>query len=48
MITKRRARREFDSSFKLEVVLMLKDQGLTVSDICRSMDLGETVVRRAG
>ena len=46
MMTKRRARREFDANFKLEVVRMVKDQGLPVSDICRSMDLGETVVRR--
>lgn len=46
MMTKRRVRREFDTSFKLEVVRMVKDQGLPVSDVCRSMDLGETVVRR--
>lgn len=45
-MTKRRVRREFDTSFKLEVVRMVKDQGLPVSDVCRSMDLGETVVRR--
>ena len=42
MMTKRRVRREFDTSFKLEVVRMVKDQGLPVSDVCRSMDLGET------
>ena len=42
----RRARREFDASFKLEVVRMVKDQGLSVGDVCCSMDLGETVVRR--
>jgi transposase len=46
MTKKRRARREFDASFKLEVVRMVKDQGLSVTDVCRSMDLGETVVRR--
>ena len=46
MMTKRRVRREFDTSFKLEVVRMVKEQGLPVSDVCRSMDLGETVVRR--
>jgi transposase-like protein len=46
MMTKRRARREFDTNFKLEVVRMVKDQGLPVSDVCGSMDLGETVVRR--
>jgi transposase len=46
MMTKRRVRREFDTGFKLEVVRMVRDQGLSVSDVCRSMDLGETVVRR--
>ena len=40
----RKARREFDTSYKLEVVRMVKDQGLPVSDVCGSM--GETVVRR--
>ena len=30
-MTKRRVRREFDTSFKLEVVRMVKDQGLSVS-----------------
>jgi transposase len=46
MTKKRRERREFDASFKLEVVRMVKDQGLNVTDVCRAMDLGETVVRR--
>jgi transposase len=46
MTKKRRARREFDASFKLEVVRIVKDQGLSVTDVCRSMDLGETMVRR--
>jgi transposase len=46
MMVARRARREFYASFKLEVVRMVKDQGLSIGDVCRSMDLGETVVRR--
>lgn len=46
MTKNRRKRREFDTSFKLEVVRMVKDQGLSVTDVCRTMDLGETVVRR--
>ncbi len=45
-MTQRRARRGFDASFKLEEVRMVKAQGLSVSAICHSMDLGETVVRR--
>ena len=41
-----RMRRKFDTSFKLEVVKMITDQGLGVSEVCRSMDLGESIVRR--
>ncbi|WP_206363428.1 IS3 family transposase [Cupriavidus necator] len=41
-----RRRRQFDTSFKLEVVRMVRDQGLSVSEVCRSMELGETAVRR--
>jgi transposase-like protein len=41
-----RRRRQFDASFKLEVVRMVRDQGLSVSEVCRSMELGETAVRR--
>lgn len=39
-------RRTFDTSFKLQVVRMIKDQGLGVSQLCRDMNLGETAVRR--
>lgn len=39
-------RRTFDTSFKLQVVRMIKDQGLGVSQVCRDMNLGETAVRR--
>jgi transposase len=39
-------RRKFDASFKLEVVRMVKDQGLGITQVCRSMDLGETAVQR--
>ncbi len=41
-----RQRRQFDASFKLEVVRMVKDQGLSVGEVCRTMELGETAVRR--
>ncbi|MGF6696983.1 transposase [Paraburkholderia sp. MM5496-R1] len=41
-----RRRRQFDASFKLEVVRMVRDQGLSVSEVSRSMDLVETAVRR--
>lgn len=38
--------RKFDPSFKLEVVKMIKDQGQSVAQVCRDLDLGETGVRR--
>jgi transposase len=39
-------RRKFDTSFKLEVVKMIKDQGLRITEVCRSMSVGESAVRR--
>jgi transposase len=39
-------RRTFDASFKLKVVQMVRDQGLSVGQVCRDMKLGETAVRR--
>ncbi|MHC8409793.1 IS3 family transposase [Pseudomonas sp. Hz4] len=39
-------RRIFDDSFKLEVVRMIKDKGLTVPQVCLDLNLGETAVRR--
>lgn len=39
-------RRKFDASFKLKVVQLIKDQGLSVSQVCQDMNLGETAVRR--
>lgn len=41
-----RKRRSFDASFKLQVVKMIKERGLSVSQVCRDMELGETAVRR--
>ena len=39
-------RRQFDASFKLQIVQMIRDQGLSISQVCRDMNLGETAVRR--
>ena len=39
-------RRVFDESFKLQVVQMVRLQGLPVSEVCREMKIGETAVRR--
>jgi len=39
-------RKKFDTGFKLEVAKMIKDQGLSVAEVCRSMRVGESAVRR--
>ena len=39
-------RRSFDTNFKLQVVQMVKTQGLSISQVCRDMKLGESAVRR--
>ena len=42
----KKQRRTFNTAFKLQVVRMIVDQGLSVSQVCQDMDLGETAVRR--
>ena len=42
----KRERRSFNAEFKLHVVQMIREQGLSVGDVCRDMQLGETAVRR--
>ena len=42
----RSKRRVFDASFKLQVVEMIRSQGLSVGQVCRDMKLGESAVRR--
>ena len=39
-------RRTFDAAFKLQVVQMIKEQGIKISKVCADMNLGETAVRR--
>lgn len=39
-------RRTFDASFKLQVVRMITEQGLSIGQVCKDMNLGETAVRR--
>jgi transposase len=45
-MTKQAKRRIFDTSFKLQVIQMIKQQGLSVSQVCEDMKIGETAVRR--
>lgn len=42
----KRERRSFDAAFKLQVVKMIQEQGLTVVQVCQELKLGETAVRR--
>jgi len=39
-------RRIFDTTFKLEVVKLIKEQGVSISQVCTDMSIGETAVRR--
>src|SRR6059036_3828040 len=39
-------RKKFDTSLKLEVVRMIKEQGLSVQNVSESMDIGQTAIRR--
>ena len=41
-----RKRRTFDLNLKLEVVRMIKEQGLSVQNVSESMSIGPTPVRR--
>src|SRR5690606_37692136 len=45
-MTTPRPRRSFDAAFKLHVVQMIRDQGLSVGHVCRDLDLVESAVRR--
>ena len=35
-------RRAFDTTFKLEVVKLIKEQGLSVGQVCKDMGIGES------
>src|SRR3954470_5878532 len=43
---RKRPRRSFDTAFKLQVVRMIRDQGLSLAQVCRDMDLVHSGVRR--
>ena len=42
----KKQRRTFNAEFKLQVVQMIREQGLSVGEVCRDLKLGETAVRR--
>lgn len=41
-----RIRRSFDAAFKLQVVQMIREQGLSIGQVCRDLDLVDSAVRR--
>ena len=45
-VENQKSRRSFDASFKLQVVQVIKAQGLSVGQVCKDMGLVESVVRR--
>ena len=40
------SRRTFDAAFKLQVVLMIKEQGFSVGQVCKDLKLTDSAVRR--
>ena len=45
IVSNPKSRRVFDTDFKLQVVQMVKAQGLTIAQVCKDMKLGESAVR---
>lgn len=45
-MTPQRTRRTFDTTFKRQVIKMIKDQGIPVSQVCRDLNLVDSAVRR--
>ena len=45
-VNKQNPRRNFDESFKLQVAQMVKVQGLSISQVCKDIKIGESAVRR--
>jgi len=42
----KRQRRTFSTEFKHDAAALVVDQGYTVTEACRSLDVGETALRR--
>lgn len=42
----KRERRAFDAAFKLQVVKMIREQGLGVGQVCKDLNLVDSAVRR--
>ena len=42
----KKPRRAFDAAFKLQVVKMIRQQGLSIGQVCKDMNLVDSAVRR--
>jgi len=45
-VNKQKSRRTFDATFKLQVAQMVQVQGLSIGQVCKDMNIGESAVRR--
>lgn len=45
-MTDKKQRRAFDAAFKLQVVKMIRQQGLGVGQVCKDLNLVDSAVRR--
>lgn len=45
-MTDKKPRRAFDAAFKLQVVKMIREQGLGLRQVCKDMNLVDSAVRR--
>ncbi len=41
-------RRTFDTSFKLQVVQMINDQGMSISQVCQDMSRSQMLAKTGG
>lgn len=45
-MTEKKPRRAFDAAFKLQVVKIIRDQSLSVGQVCKDLNLVDSAVRR--
>ena len=45
-MTNKNTRRAFDAAFKLQVVKMIREQGLGIGQVCKDLNLVNSAVRR--
>ncbi len=45
-MTEKKPRRAFDAAFKLQVIKMVREQGLSIAQVCKDLKLVDSAVRR--